>query len=194
MPPPPQKNKNRVIFVLENRDCRTGLKELVGNSIDLGIVDPPYGVNISEWDRNFPYLEIWNEHYRILKPGSHLAVFSQPAMLHNVFSIFDKTEFEYRDTIIWLYQGTHTKGFKLVENSKLYRSKIRNVYNPILIFRKPLENDEEFNWNKWRTNLLNTDDCRQSYQGNHDAILDKFKNTGIAHTISPKKKMPRGVN
>lgn len=65
--------------------------------------------------------------------------------------------------IVWHYQGTHSKGYKVEEGSNLFRSKLRNVFNPILVFRKPIEESEQSNWKKYRTNLLNIDACREQY-------------------------------
>ena len=169
------------------------------NSIDVLISDIPYGVNINpKWDHHLPSEEIWNECYRILKPGSHCLLFGQPSMTMNLMKVMANTDFDFRDIWIWQYQGTHTKGTYIEEDGKLFRSRIRNIFNLIYVFRKPLEGLEEENWVKYRTNLLNIDDNREEYEGNHVSILEKFKKTGKKHYQSEesanvhKEMKPKG--
>jgi DNA modification methylase len=85
---------------------------------------------------------------------------------------------------IWKYQGTHTKGMKVKEGDLMYRSRIRNVFNPVYVFRKELEGNERDNWARYRTNLLNIDSVREPYEGNHSGIIKKFKETGKKHVQS----------
>ena len=173
-------------YKLEYSKSEEILPTLISNSIDAIVSDIPYGVNInSEWDRNIPSEGIWNECYRVLKPGAHCVIFGQPSMVPELISIMGATEFEYRDMWIWNYQGTHTKGYKTED--KKFRSKIRNVFNPIFIYRKKLEGTEEENWNKYGTNLLNIDCVREQYKGDHKSILDKFNKTGKKHLQSDTK-------
>jgi site-specific DNA-methyltransferase (adenine-specific) len=90
--------------VLVNSDCLVYLSSLPDNSIDAGIMDPPYGLSKHKtadvleclrawvegrdyrpkkkgfmgrsWDAWVPGPEIWKEVYRVLKPGGYLAVFA----------------------------------------------------------------------------------------------------------------------
>lgn len=61
-------------------DSKERLKELKDNSIDLLATDPPYAIGFmgKEWDKVLPDTEIWKECYRVLKPGSFIAVMSSP--------------------------------------------------------------------------------------------------------------------
>lgn len=164
-----------------------------GEQFDAIVTDPPYKVNISHWDKEMPPAEVWMDCIHLLKPGGHLIIFGQPSMSMDLFEVMMEAKyrlnrssslsFTYRDTWIWAYQGTHTKGI-LVDN---YRSRIRNVYNPIYVFRKELEGTEEENWNKYGTNLLNIDSVRQQYKGDHFSIQKKFEETGEKHLQSETK-------
>jgi site-specific DNA-methyltransferase (adenine-specific) len=166
-------------------DSKEILKTFDSESIDTLISDIPYGVNINpEWDKNLPSDAIWKECYRVLKPGSHCIIFGQPSMVMDLMDVMSNTKFEYRDMWIWQYQGTHTKGFKIEEDGSLYRSRIRNVFNPIYVFRKSLLKSEKDNWETYRTNLLNIDSVREPYEGNHSKILENFKKTGKRHLQS----------
>jgi len=48
-------------------DCVTALKRFNDNHFDLAIVDPPYGIEIAEWDKERPTDEYWNELCRVSK-------------------------------------------------------------------------------------------------------------------------------
>ena len=65
---------------LFNGDSAEVLKELKDNSVDLMATDPPYGLSFmcKNWDKVLPPTEIWEECYRVLKPGSFIAVMSSP--------------------------------------------------------------------------------------------------------------------
>lgn len=166
-------------------DVVEGLITIESNSIDEIITDPPYGVGInSKWDKSLPSEAVWNECERVLKPGGHCVIFGQPSMAAEFFSVLNATKLEYRDTWIWAYQGTHTKGFKTED--EYFRSRIRNVYNPIYVYRKALEGSELENWERYHTNLLNIEGTRQPYKGNHDTIIDRYEKTGKKHKQSTK--------
>ncbi len=168
---------------LIHNSCLITLNGMDDSSIHTIISDPPYAVNIDVWDKKLPSIEVWNECYRILKPGGHLVFFGQPSMVPIICNLLSKTEFEYRDMYIWAYQGTHTKGFKTKDD--MFRSKIRNVYNPIFIYRKKLDyKTEHLNWENNHTNLLNIGATKQQYKGQHSSILKKYKATGKKHLQS----------
>jgi len=166
-------------------DAYDTLATLESSSIDTLISDIPYGVSINPtWDKHLPSEEVWCECYRVLKPGSHCLLFGQPSMTDNLMTVMNNTDFEYKDMWIWKYQGTHTKGMKVKEGDLMYRSRIRNVFNPVYVFRKELEGNERDNWARYRTNLLNIDSVREPYEGNHSGIIKKFKETGKKHVQS----------
>lgn len=166
-------------------DARLALSTMEDSFVDVLISDIPYGVNINpKWDKNLPSEDVWKECYRVLKPGGHCLIFGQPSMAMHLMLVMTNTEFEYRDMWIWQYQGTHTKGFKVEEAGNLYRSRIRNIFNSIYVFRKKLEGSEIDVWNKYRTNLFNIDSVREPYEGNHSNILKKFEKTGKKHVQS----------
>jgi len=48
-------------------DCLEAMKEMPDNTYDLAIVDPPYGINLADWDANTPKQEYFTELCRISK-------------------------------------------------------------------------------------------------------------------------------
>jgi len=180
-------------------DAKEELSKIDSSSVDALVSDIPYNVNInSKWDI-FPKEDVWNECYRILKPGSHCIIFGQPSKIPELVSIMSNTDFDYRDMWVWHYQGTHTKGYKTDDGA--FRSYIRGVFNSIFVYRKKIEGSESENWLKYKTNLFNIDDNREVYKGNHDSIIKRFEKTGKMHfqsstpsdtykTMKPKGWLP----
>ncbi len=50
-----------------NEDCMIGMARYPDNYFDLAIVDPPYGINLADWDANTPKQEYFTELCRISK-------------------------------------------------------------------------------------------------------------------------------
>ena len=48
-------------------DCVTALKRFHDNHFALAIVDPPYGIEIAEWDKERPTDEYWEQLFRVSK-------------------------------------------------------------------------------------------------------------------------------
>ena len=72
--------ENKIEQHLFNGDSAEVLKTLKDESIDLLACDPPYSLGFmgKSWDKTLPPTEIWDECYRVLKPGSFIAVMSSP--------------------------------------------------------------------------------------------------------------------
>lgn len=61
------------VNVIYTEDCRKGIpKRLPDGCIDLIATDPQYGWNFmgKDWDRAVPSVEIWQQCFRVLKPGA----------------------------------------------------------------------------------------------------------------------------
>lgn len=77
--------------IIKHIDALAGLKELDTESVDLGLTDPPFGVNLDVSGKiNITWSEVYNddayavlekirlvmkEYYRVLKPNTHMYVF-----------------------------------------------------------------------------------------------------------------------
>lgn len=142
------------MITLYNNDCLNILKTMKDNSIDSVITDPPYGLsqipltkftNILEkwltgerdyiptgkgfmnlaWDSFVPPPALWDEVYRVLKPGGHLLCFSG-SRTHDLMNISLRlANFEIRDTLQWIYSSGLPKSLnaaKAVEAETLYGS------------------------------------------------------------------------
>jgi DNA modification methylase len=97
----PQKTSAKLL----TDDALVALAKLPSNSVDGGVIDPPYGKGVQklDWDAILPNSLIWAETYRVLKPGAHIAVFCFPDMAHKLAVDLEKAGFEIRNVWVWNY-------------------------------------------------------------------------------------------
>jgi site-specific DNA-methyltransferase (adenine-specific) len=83
------------------------LPTLADNSIDSIVTDPPYELGFmgKKWDSSgIAYsVELWQQCFRVLKPGGHLLSFGGTRTYHRVAVAIEDAGFELRDSIAWLY-------------------------------------------------------------------------------------------
>jgi len=106
---------------LYNGDSAEVLQGLKDNSVDLLATDPPYGIEFmgKSWDKVLPPKEIWEECYRVLKPGSFIAVMSSPRsdVLYRMIKDLEDAGFDMSfSPIMWTY---HTGFPKASDTSKM---------------------------------------------------------------------------
>lgn len=64
---------------MKHGDCLALLADLPDGSVDLILVDPPYGSTACSWDQVVPFEPMWREVWRVLKPnGAALFFGSEP--------------------------------------------------------------------------------------------------------------------
>ena len=102
-------------------DSKDRLKELKDESIDLLATDPPYAIGFmgKSWDKVLPDKEIWEECYRVLKPGSFIAVMSSPRsdVLYRMIKDLEDAGFDMSfSPLLWTY---HTGFPKASDTSKM---------------------------------------------------------------------------
>ena len=81
------------------------LKTLPPNSVDSIVTDPPYGIDFlgKAWDSDTGSIETYQQCYRVLKPGGHLLAFSAARTYHHLAMSVERSGFEIRDQIMWIY-------------------------------------------------------------------------------------------
>ena len=106
---------------LFNGDSAEVLKGLQDNSVDLMATDPPYGIQFMglDFDKALPPKQVWSECYRVLKPGSFIAVMSSPRsdVLYRMIKDLEDAGFDMSySPIYWAY---HTGFPKASDTSKM---------------------------------------------------------------------------
>lgn len=92
------KNKELINRVIEG-DTLEEMKKIEDKSIDLILVDLPYGTTKNKWDIIIPFEDLWKEYKRIIKDNGAMlftatGIFSSLLMLSNV------KDFKYK--LIWV--------------------------------------------------------------------------------------------
>jgi site-specific DNA-methyltransferase (adenine-specific) len=110
-------------------DSKEVLKTLADNSVALLATDPPYGIAFmgKEWDKAMPPKEVWQECYRVLKPGSFIAVMSSPRsdVLYRMIMDLEQAGFDMSfSPILWTY---HTGFPKASDTTKLLEKRGNNL-------------------------------------------------------------------
>lgn len=112
-----------------NMDCRAGMATLPANSVDAIVTDPPYGLskqpNMREvlthwlngdeysptcggfmgkqWDSFVPGPLVWEQAFRVLKPGGYLVAFAGSRTVDLMATSLRLGGFEVVDMLHWLY-------------------------------------------------------------------------------------------
>jgi site-specific DNA-methyltransferase (adenine-specific) len=96
-----------------NGDSLNVLKTLESNSVDSCVTDPPYELGFmgKKWDSTgIAYnVALWQEVYRVLKPGAHLLAFGGTRTYHRMACAIEDAGFEIRDQMQWLYASGFPK-------------------------------------------------------------------------------------
>lgn len=124
-------------------DCVEVMKQLPANSVDAVITDPPYAIAMADWDKfqtltHFgEWCEQWGrEAFRVLRPGGIICAFNAARTYHYMASALDKSGFQCRDMIEWVYWSGMPKGKNL-----------KQCHEPIYLGWKPEKSLENFTFN-----------------------------------------------
>lgn len=127
---------------LINGDCLEKMKDIPTDSVDMVLVDPPYGTTSCRWDSIIDLEAMWEQLKRIVKPtGAIVMTASQPFTTTLISSNMDM--FKY----CWVWDKQSATGFVHSKNKPMKQhedivvfssgttvhkgqSKIRMTYNP----------------------------------------------------------------
>ncbi len=114
--------------------------------------------------------DVWEECYRVLKPGGHLLAFGGTRTIHRITCAIEDSEFEIRDLLSWIqYQGfPKSRNIAIDLKDEKYNhlgTALKPSHEPATIARKPIEQGLTIAKNvlKWGTGAMNIDACRFAY-------------------------------
>jgi DNA modification methylase len=167
---------------LWNGDSRDVLRLLPDNSVDHIVCDPPYEINFTRqqkgvgWDRTGIAFDVslWQEVFRVLKPGGNLVAFSATRTYHRLACAVEDAGFEIRDSMLaWVYGQGMPKSLELSkELTKLgepelaekhtgVETGLKPSFEPMVLARKPIsESSLAKNIVRWGVGGLNIDAVR----------------------------------
>ena len=128
--------------VVYHGNCLDELKNLPDNSVDAIVTDPPYGLGNADpdyimsalkmwmggdrehipagkgfmgkqWDAFVPPPAVWDECFRVLKPGGHILVFAGTRTQDLMGLSVRMAGFEIRDSISWIYGSGFPKSLDI---------------------------------------------------------------------------------
>lgn len=143
--------------------CEEVLSALPEASIDACVTDPPYGLSElprkqvekalaawlsgdrlhvpdgrgfmgAEWDKFVPPPGVWDEVYRVLKPGAYLLAFCAPRTYDLMGLSIRLAGFEIQDSIDWIFGQGMPKS----------RGRLKPAHEPIVVAWKPASRATEF--------------------------------------------------
>jgi site-specific DNA-methyltransferase (adenine-specific) len=122
---------NEENFKIYNDDCFKRMEKLIeeGVHIDHIICDPPYNIDIADWDKNFDFKLVCGLAKRILGTSGNLILFQGWSEVCNTIQIFNN-EFDLKNWVIWdrIKGRGSTKNFVSTREDILWYS---NSENPI---------------------------------------------------------------
>lgn len=125
------------------------------------------GFMAKAWDRSVPPPILWREVYRVMKPGAYLLCFAGTRTWDLMSLSIRLAGFEDRDTIGHHYSGfsaaqwEYGEGFpKSLNLGNGQGTALKPAWEPILMFRKPLDGTVAHNVTAWGTGSVNIDATR----------------------------------
>ena len=138
-------------------DSLQELKKYDDNSIDLLCTDPPYGYSFMgrDWDKTLPPKEIFEECFRVLKPGSMAFVMSAPRsdVQYRMAEMLEKVGFRIDYTpIYWTYASGFPKAMnigKMIDKREGNKRKVVGKKKNKLDFSAGKKEDKSFYESVW---------------------------------------------
>jgi len=179
-------------------DCRDVLRSLPDNSVDSVVTDPPYELGFmgKKWDSSgIAYdVTVWEECLRVLKPGGHVLAFGGSRTFHRLGVAIEDAGFEIRDTIAWISSKTFPKSLNVEKAmdkagmdgsvAKGWGTGLKQVVEPVVLARKPLDGTVSENTLRWGVGGLNIDGSRIGSESRENQPASTL---GNAHTLNGGK-------
>jgi site-specific DNA-methyltransferase (adenine-specific) len=132
--------QKEIKYQLFNKSCYK-LSDLTENSIDALITDPPYGISFQNnyWDKDLPDKQIWQDCFKVLKPGAFGLVFSSVRLMHRLMVQIEDSGFLIKDVLFWSYLNGMPKSRDIaldIDKELGVESKIVGKYNYVQGYKK----------------------------------------------------------
>lgn len=180
---------------IHHGDCLDVLRGMPDNSVDAIVTDPPYGLSNTTpdkvadtivrwatgerdyipasrgfmgatWDAFVPPPAVWDECFRVLKPGGHLVAFAGDRTQDLMGLSIRLSGMELRSSIAYMFGSGFPKSHDVGKSTGDPRFKgvgtaLKPAHEPIILARKPIsEKTVAANTLTWGTGGLNIDKTR----------------------------------
>lgn len=130
------------------------LKELKDDSIDACVTDPPYGMDMEEWDSMVPGVDTWQEVIRVLKPGAFCLSFCSTDLYHRMASNMEQAGFRILDMVNWIVTTKMAK-----------HNRLKPAHEPVAVAQKPFKGTIKSNFDRWGTGRINIEQAKVPWDG-----------------------------
>lgn len=86
-------------------DCEKVMATMDSESFGAIVTDPPYGTHMFDWDTHVPHVEVWQQCFRLTKPGGYLWAFGSPRTDHILATNIEKAGWRVVDKMVWIRPG-----------------------------------------------------------------------------------------
>ncbi|MCY4227554.1 MAG: site-specific DNA-methyltransferase [Gammaproteobacteria bacterium] len=150
------KAPNHTSHVIETADCCDLLSRLPDNSIQLIVCDPPYNIQLADWDKHDDYIawtSVWlKEAERVLSPTGSIAIFGglqyqgeagSGDLLSIIQHMRNTSNMLLANLIIWNYQnGMSARRFFANRHEEIaWFAKTKKYYFDLDAVREPYDED-----------------------------------------------------
>lgn len=119
-----------------NDNCLNTMRGILSNSVSAIITDPPYGgVVPTKWDVTDDLRAIWEEAFRIMKPGAYLVVFGDHKRFHHTIVELESVGFQLISGMGWEYPNG-TPACQKIDD--LHHARVKPGHEPFGLFIKPI--------------------------------------------------------
>lgn len=125
------------------------MTKLLPNTFSSCITDPPYGMEMADWDKNVPPVETWKAVHTVLKPGGFVLSFCAPEYYHKMATKIEDAGFRCLGVVSWL-----------VTTKMVKQNRLKPAQELIFVGQKELEGSVESNWEKWGCGKINIEHAR----------------------------------
>lgn len=154
-----------------------------------------------DWDKVLPPTGIWEECYKVMRPGGFLLAFGHTRLYHRLGCQLEAAGFEIKDCLCWGYASGNPRPLNIdraidkdlgadnSSDSEIYEpstdaarmwrgwaNNLKTAWEPIVMAQKPLEGRYIDNVQKYNVGGLNIDECRIPYKDEKDKkTLESFR-------------------
>jgi len=173
--------------MLMQGDCKEMMSVFYpDNYVDSVVTDPPYELGFlgkgSDSTGIAYHVAMWEQVYRVLKPGGYLLAFGGTRTYHRLVCAIEEAGFEIRDQIMWLYGSGFPKHY----------SALKPAHEPIVVARKPLIGTVAKNVEEYGTGAMNIEGSRvgERWPTNviHDGLSEEWSKFFYCAKASQKER------
>ena len=151
------------------------------NSVHAVVTDPPYGISALnlDWDKTLPPSKIWEECFRVLRPGGFLLAFGHTRLYHRLACQLEDVGLIIKECLCWAYASGFPRSYNIgaamdkegcaeSDTWEGWGTQLKTSWEPIVMAQKPIEVSYLHNIKKWKVGALNIDECRIPYASEED--------------------------